>query len=258
MKYKVPIEANAFVKLFENLDKISEVLGTPVDIYGIVINVKKGMFKSVEEKYTLSYSITRGSGKYIVVFRLSGSVEPVARVEIEDRGKGCEVKLECVDKNLCRYVNSLVKKLIDNIEIAIEKIRRNVDLSEHRLKFRLSSKYIRFIDGLAEVTLSSLYLRYPLLDRKLKPLNEISNLENFLTEVHTLYSSRVNEVFVHISAPSWMFVLAVDLSSREYTPSFIDLKTSTRLIGKEAVEALKQRNDPYVTVTILNSSTKYS
>lgn len=256
MRYKIAIGADDFIQVLENIDKVSDILNIQVDPYGIMITVKKGLIKPIEEKYWLSYSIVRSVNKYVVVFHLSGSLSSVAKVEVEGKDEGSEIRLECIDKNLCKYVNVLVKKLVENFEKAIEKVKKTNRTPEYRAKFSLSTKYGKVIDGLAEVTLSSLYLRYPLLDRKTLPLNDVKDLNNFLTELYLAYNQKANEIFVHVAASKWMFILAVDLLSKEYTPSFIDLESNVRLVGKEAIEALKQRNDPFVSITILSSNTK--
>ncbi|MEM4788933.1 MAG: hypothetical protein QXV06_03985 [Ignisphaera sp.] len=253
MKLKLNIGASNFVQIFENLEKVSDILGIPVDAYGINIRIKKGLFKGVEENYIISYLIAKTGNKYIVVFRLSGSLDPIARLEFEDIDKGCMVSLSCLsNKELCSYINDMLKKISKNIDKVLDKLN-NIRRSEYRPKFNLSSRYTKVIDGLAEVTLSSLYLKYPLLDRRIAPLSEVIDIENFLNKMYNLYSTRVSEIFIHISASTWMFIVAVNFSSREYTPSFIDNTTNHRLVGREALEALKLVNDPYVTITILTT-----
>jgi len=253
LRLKLNTDANNFVRIFENLDKVSDVLGIPVDAYGINVKVKKGLFKGKEENYVLSYLIAKTANKYVVVFKLSGSLDPIARVEVEDVDRGCVVSLKCLDnKELCSYINDMLKKLSENVEKVMEKLKSRIK-SEYRPGFNLSPRYIKVIDGLAEVTLSSLYLKYPLLDRRIVSRDEVINVENFLEKLYKLYGTRVSEVFIHISASTWMFIIAVNFASKEYTPSFIDNTTNNRLLGEEALEALKSVNDPYVTITILST-----
>lgn len=253
MRFKLNIEASNFAQVFENLEKVSDLLGISVDAYGINVRVKKGLFRGSEENYVISYLIAKTGNKYIVVFRLSGSLDPIAKVEVEDIGKGCMISLSCLsNKQLCSYINDMLKKLSENVEKVLEKLN-NIRKSEYRPKFNLSSRYTKVIDGLAEVTLSSLYLKYPLLDRRIASLSEVIDIEAFLDKMYKLYSTKASEVFIHISASTWMFIIAANFSSREYTPSFIDNTTNRRLIGKEAIEALKRVNDPYVTITILTT-----
>ncbi|MEM3980968.1 MAG: hypothetical protein QXF79_06940, partial [Ignisphaera sp.] len=111
MKLKLNIGASNFVQIFENLEKVSDILGIPVDAYGINIRIKKGLFKGVEENYIISYLIAKTGNKYIVVFRLSGSLDPIARLEFEDIDKGCMESLSCLsNKELCSYINDMLKK----------------------------------------------------------------------------------------------------------------------------------------------------
>ncbi|MEM4583774.1 MAG: hypothetical protein QW611_02195, partial [Ignisphaera sp.] len=57
------------------------------------------------------------------------------------------------------------------------------------------------------------------------------------------------EVYVHVSDTNWMFILAVDLENMVYTPSFIE--DTFRVVGKEAVERFLNKQEDYVTITIL-------
>ncbi|MEM1916651.1 MAG: hypothetical protein QXU00_05170, partial [Ignisphaera sp.] len=116
-------------------------------------------------------------------------------------------------------------------------------------KFTMSLRYAKVIDGLAEVTLSSLYLKYPLLERRKAKLDDVKNLDEFLDKIYKRYSPLVREVYVHVSDTNWMFILAVDLENMVYTPSFIE--DTFRVVGKEAVERFLNKQEDYVTITIL-------
>ena len=251
MKQKLPATPSNVLKVFENLSDFAEYLDIVFDGYGIVITRKKGLFKPIEEKLWLTYSIVKSNDEYVVTFRFSGSLDPVSRVRIRGSKKACEIVSECIsDKSICSYIDNMLKKLATNLDKIVEKMNKQTKSIDMQItKFTMSLRYAKVIDGLAEVTLSSLYLKYPLLERRKAKLDDVKNLDEFLDKIYKRYSPLVREVYVHVSDTNWMFILAVDLENMVYTPSFIE--DTFRVVGKEAVERFLNKQEDYVTITIL-------
>lgn len=251
MKHKINVSINDLLKVFENISDFAKELDISSDNYGIIVTKKKGLARSIEEKLWLTFSIVKLNNEYVVIFRLSGSIEPIARAKVKSISSGCEISTECLgDKDVCSHIDKMFKNLAKNTGTVIERLSKRAKASEAILaKFSLSSKYAKVIDGLAEVTLSSLYLKYPLLERRKMKLNDIKNLNEFLDNLYRKYVSTVREVYVHVSNTNWMFILAVDLENMVYTPSFIE--DTLRVVGKGALEKLMEKQDEYVVVSIL-------
>ncbi|MEM1694954.1 MAG: hypothetical protein QXE70_10820 [Ignisphaera sp.] len=253
MKQKLPVAVNIVLKIFEHLHEFAEDLDITVDGYGIVIVKKKGFVKPIEERLWLTFSIIRGKDEHTVVFRFSGSLQPISRIKMKSIDRGCEIVSECLgDKSICSYIDRMVKRLATNLDKIIEKMyKRTRDVDKKSVRFTMTLRYANIIDGLAEITLSSLYLRYPLLERRKMRLDEVKNLEEFLDKLYRKYGLAVKEIYVHVSDTDWMFILAVDLANMVYTPSFIE--NTFRVIGKEAIEKLMNKQDEYVTVAVLTT-----
>jgi len=251
LKYEVDADPQQVVQILEGIERVADLLGINASAYGITITVRKGLFRPTNETYVISYSIVRAANNYVVTFRLSGGLEPIARADITRSNSGCRIYLKCLGaKQLCRHIDDFLKKLVKNLDTAVQRLQSSLAPSRVALGFKLSSKYNRVIDGLAEVTLSSLYLKYPLLDKRVVPIDEVKDIESFLDKLYMIYRARAREIYVHISASSWMFIVAVDLANMEYTPSFIS--DNVRVVGKEAIEMFKSRSDPYVSLSILS------
>jgi len=251
VKQKVHATPSNILKIFENLSDFAEYLDVVFDGYGIVIMRKKGLVKPIEEKLWLTYSIVKVNDEHVIMFRFSGSLDPVSRVRIRSSEKGCEIVSECIgDKSICSYIDNMLKKLTTNLDKIVEKMnKRSKSIEMNITKFTMSLRYAKVIDGLAEVTLSSLYLKYPLLERRKVKLDDVKNLDEFLDKLYRRYSSLIREVYIHVSDTNWMFILAVDLENMIYTPSFIE--DTLRVVGKEAIERFLKKQEEYVTVAIL-------
>jgi len=135
-----------------------------------------------------------------------------------------------------------VCKEIERLLQAITKIQRVNVKSEAKPvhRFSIGNRYAAIIDGLAEVTLATLYLRYPLLGRHVVRLEDVKNIDEFIDYLYRAYSSKAKEIVACIEAENWRLILAIDFDMRTYTPSFIE--SSTRIVGPQALDMLKSKH----------------
>ncbi len=245
MKIKASAEPEEIIRVFDEIERVATTLGIEYSSRGIVIKVKSGFFGRELKKQTVSYVVIEIGSEKIITFTTPGSLEPILRARVRKSDKGTVIETECLGRGMGSVCKAL-EKLLQSIAIRARELLRREE--KPAAVFSLGDRYASLIDGLAEVTLASLYLRYPLLDRRVLRLEEVKNFDEFLEKLYRMYSSRAREILVHVETMSWRFILAIDFESRTYTPSFIE--NSLRVVGKEAIEKLMSKREEFATLTV--------
>ncbi len=247
MKVRTSVKPEEIVKIFEEVERVAGTLGIEYDSSGIILNVRKGVFSRETRKQPVSYILVEVGNEKVITFIVPGNLEPILRARIRKNDKGTVIETECLGEgSLCKAIEKILQVIATR---ARELLRKEEPPTS---TFSLGNRYAPLIDGLAEVTLASLYLKYPLLDRRIARLEDVKNLGEFLEELYRMYGSRAKEILVHIETTSWRFILAIDFASRTYTPSFIE--NSTRIVGEEAIGKLMTKREEFVTLTIFAMS----
>lgn len=222
-------------KIDEMYELFSRLGFTVNDMEGTVLfKSRKGFIKKLETIYNVKIYMIGNDNFSFGIQTERGMLEVVARLY----QKGGEWYFECIKKehsHLCSSILSAIKSGIKMYERKItEKSSSNVD--QHA--FKMSRAFESFLDGLAEITAISAAIKYPIVERKTIKLN---GPKEILGIIEYLYSKYKNGKYVIILLGSdWMFSIAVDLDTREFTPSLVVWSSNLRLLGEKALETLNQ------------------
>jgi hypothetical protein len=204
----------------------------------ITLHIEKGVLKKTRELYKV-YVWMVGKSVVFGVYSESG-LKTAAKLFLEED----TVVFECLEsayEELCKAIfNSLKRGLAMGRERVPQISAPVVGLGKS--DFKLSKAYESILDGFAEVTIASATVKYPLIERRI--LNRVSDVGS-IEEVIDYISSRFNKgvYVVVILAQTWLFSIAVDVNKKEYTPSYINWERNTRVVGKEALQALKKHEN---------------
>jgi len=228
-----------------NPEDITQILsGDPriqIDQYGyIVISISEGLLRKEHKKFIVTYWFISNNN---IVFAYNDNNIPktFGKLVIEKNG----VYWECIDSNLeklCNIISNTIKNNLSKL-----KIRETPSKKVSEIKgFRLSNTYQNILDGLAEVTIATTQLKYPLIERRIYSLEYIGYDEGIIEYLYNRFKQ--GKYMVILQAYSWIFSMIVDLDTKEYTPSFIDIMNNIRLLGSEAIKKLRSI-DPQTEVS---------
>jgi len=243
MKIRLTCSPRDVVRALERIEYVANFLNIEISGTNIVLTVKRGFLGREIKKVPITYVIVHRGNEILITFFTATDRNPVLRATIRGAEDIAMVETACLgEKPVCKEIERFLQ--------AITKLQ-HVDMkSETQLvhRFSIGSKYTAIIDGLAEVTLTTLYLRYPLLDRHIVRLEDVKNIDEFLERLYRVYSSKAKEIVACIEAENWRLILAIDFSTKTYTPSFIE--NSTRIVGPQAIEKLRSKHSDKAILTV--------
>ena len=218
------------------IDEVAKTLGYTVTSGGIVVKLSRGILSKRIEERVISYAVIRHRDRTVVIFRELGKLDPILRIEIlnDQRGIVINTKCESSEKSLCSTLEKIWSQFLKEITKHLKTSKPTAEET-----YRMSMYYATMIDGLAELTLISMYIRYPLIDRRIIKAREVKNLKEFLETMAMLY--RAKELLIHIEGRNWRFIVVLHVENKLYTPSFIE--NSKRALGEEALARLRTRDD---------------
>lgn len=225
-------------------DVVQILSGDPriqIDQYGyIVISMSEGLLKKMHKKFMVTYWFI---GNDTIVFAHDDNNVPKTFGKLIIRKDG--IYWECIDSNLdklCNIISNAIKNNLSKPKIR-ETLLKNIEGVE---RFQLSDAYQNILDGLAEITIATIQLKYPLIERRINNLGYIGYDEGVIEYLYNKF--RQGKYMVILQTYNWIFSIIVDLNTKEYTPSFIDITNNMRLLGNEAIKKLRSI-DPQTEVS---------
>jgi len=228
-----------------NPEDVTQILsGDPriqIDQYGyIVISISEGLLRKEHKKFIVNYWFI-GRDTIVFVYNDNNILRTFGKLIIEKNG----VYWECIDSSLeklCTIISNTIKNNLSKLKIRETPSKKVSEIRE----FRLSNTYQNILDGLAEVTIATTQLKYPLIERRMYSLEYIGYDEGIIEYLYNRFKQ--GKYMVILRAYSWIFSAIVDLDAKEYTPSFIDIVNNIRLLGGEAIKKLRSI-DPQTEVS---------
>lgn len=243
MKLKLVCSPQEVIRTLERIEHVANSIGVEVEGTNIVLTVRRGFLGRELEKVPITYIIVYRGNEILITFFTATDRKPVLRARIGNVKGIAMIETTCLgEKPVCREIERLLQAItkIQHVDVKTE--------AKPVYRFSIGDKYTAIIDGLAEVTLTTLYLRYPLLGRHMVRLEDVKNIDEFLDYLYRAYSSKAKEIIACIEAENWRLILAIDFDMRTYTPSFIE--SSTRIVGPQAIEKLKSKHIDRAILTV--------
>lgn len=243
MKGEIVIRKGGKVRGIDDLVTVLVLGGSEIDNLGdLIIHSKKGLFRSKTLTYIVDFGIIKG-------FRHSRAFFSVHDKEAQHtvfiinffptKEGGFKARWKCLAKNYSNVCKEILKILRRGFrrwgEIPQPEMKSSIT-SLNTVGFRLSNAYQKILDGMAEVTLSTALLRYPLIMR----LNlKVDNLKDTLSFLEYI-SRKVGEgrFIILTIGENWRFIIGLNNPQKEYTPSFISFTSGERLLGDEALKRI--------------------
>jgi len=243
MRFRVAGSSQDVIRVLERIEYVARALNIEVNGTSIVLTVKRGFLSRGVEMVPITYAIVYRGSEVLITFFVAMDRKPVLRARVGGVGDTVVIETTCLgEKPVCREIEKLLQSIAKmryaNTESDVQPTHR----------FSINDKYTAIIDGLAEVTLTTLYLRYPLLDRYVVRLEDVKDIDEFLERLYRVYSPKAREIIACIEAENWRLILAIDFNMKTYTPSFIE--NSTRVVGLQAIEKLRSKHDDRAILTI--------
>ena len=243
MKLRLTRNPREVVHALERIEHVANLLGIEVDGTNIVLTIRRGFLGREIEKVPITYIVVYRGSEILINFFTAMNWKPVLRARIGNVESIAMIETTCLgEKSVCREIERLLQAITKLQYIDVRREAQPV----HR--FSIDDRYAVIIDGLAEITLATLYLWYPLLDRHIVRLEDVKNIDEFLEHLYRTYSSRAREIVACIEAENWRLILAIDFDMRTYTPSFIE--NSTRIVGPQAIDKLKSKRGDRAILTV--------
>jgi len=232
------------INLRDPEDVIQILSGDPriqIDEYGyIVISISEGLLRKEHKKFIVTYWFI---GNDTIVFAYNDNNIPKTFGKLITGKDG--VYWECIDSNLeklCNIISTTIKNNLSKSKIR-ETLSKKVSGTK---RFQLSNTYQNILDGLAEITIATIQLKYPLIERRINNLGYIGYDEGIIEYLYNKFKQ--GRYMVILQTFDWIFSVIVDLDAKEYTPSFIDMVNNIRLLGGEAIKKLRSI-DPQTEVS---------
>jgi hypothetical protein len=207
------------------------------------LRIRKGLLSRSYEIYIVEFGLIKGVktiGAFFAV-RSKESIIPVLTVRFQPLREGLLLgRWMCHDDNY----QKICKELLGVLKTGLEKAKPT-EAEAHKSPsvtqaFRMGYSYAHLLDGMAEVTLATALLRYPLISRMTYDVEVVKNLEEFLRLMTRKLSK--GKYIITVTGKDWRFIIGLNTQTLEYTPSFISWKTNERLLGEEAVKRLQMMN----------------
>ncbi len=232
------------VRSVEDLTLVLTAGGGKIDEFGdLIVEARKGFLSKEVEKYIIEYGVIKGTKAVGAFFaaRTGGTIEPVLTVKFLQKGGKVKCEWVCHERKyekLCKQLLHYLRKGFPKARMKEERPRKEEE--ERPRLFRLSGLYASMLDGMAEVTLATALLKYPLVDSLRIKAGVLQDVHEFLKVI----SSRLGNgrYIITATGQGWRFIVGLNNDSGEYTPSFISWSSNIRLLGEEALKKLSQLN----------------
>ncbi|MEL9940441.1 MAG: hypothetical protein QW348_06255 [Ignisphaera sp.] len=198
----------------------------------IILTVKEGLLKKAVNTYRI-YVWVVGRSIFFGLYSENG-LTAFAKM---DREKDAAL-FSCIDKRYQRLCDELFKLVSSGIEEVAERGLATEVRAINR--FRLSNVYERFLDGFAEITVASAVIKYPVVERRIldKIATEFGSVQDIIDYIAQKY--KTGTYIAVMLAQEWMFAIAINIDSKEYTPSYINWATNARIVGSDAIKRFEQ------------------
>jgi hypothetical protein len=216
--------------------------GGSINKFGdLELKIRKGLLSKGYDIFIVEFGLIKGVktvGAFFAV-RSKESIIPVLTVHFQPLREGILLgQWMCHDDNYQKVCKELLRILKSGLEKAKPPEAGAHKPSSATQVLRMGYSYARLLDGMAEVTLATALLKYPLISRMTYDVEVVKNLEEFL-RIMTRKLSK-GKYIITVTGKDWRFIIGLDTETLEYTPSFISWKTNERLLGEEALKRLQE------------------
>ncbi len=242
-KGKFKVRTRLKISSVEDLTLALAAGGGSINKFGdLELKIRKGLLSREYKTYIVEYGFIKGvktAGAFFAV-RLKENITPVLTVHFQPVKEDILLgQWICHDSNY----RKMCKELLNILKSGLEKAKPP-EIEAHKPSathgFRVGYSYAHLLDGMAEVTLATALLKYPLINRMTYNVEVIKDLDEFLKMMTRKLSK--GRYIITVTGKDWRFIIGLNTETLEYTPSFISWKTNERLLGEEALKRLQKIN----------------